>query len=382
MACAHLQPVLDRVTHQVIAMRPCGMCLNCIVDGRNRFVDECNEEAMKRPFQAYVTLTYDKYHLPYKRFSNGVQGCTLSRKAVPNFNKRLREWIKRNLGGQSVPGLQRDFKFFYAAEYGEQNVTLPRAHYHIIYFGLDYRMARKAFGDCWKFGEIKILPVKSGCYRYVASYLTKQVKCYTNPRDAYESKGRRRPFVSHSKGFGQTLYTRQLDFIKSHDYCYKSKFGKLRPVPQYIRRKYMLFDEPMSVKDKLIRASQSYMHRNGKWKTFNLKEYNEYRHRLALEREILLRSKFMASGEPIVGYFSEHYRDNAFKPFMSGSSSRELMRALDTESYFEETARTRSPYALSIFRKDLVSLRLLYPSYNSLRELHEDLNKYGDVIPF
>lgn len=335
MACAHLQPVLDKITHEVIAMRPCSMCLNCIVDGRNRFIDECKEEAMKRPFMSYVTLTYDKYHLPYKRLSNGIQGCTLSRKAVPNFNKRLRDWIKRKCKGQSVPGLQRDFKFFYAAEYGEKNDVLPRAHYHIIYFGLDYRMARKAFADCWQFGAIKILPVKDGCFRYVASYLTKQVKCYTNPRDAYESKGRRRPFVSHSKNFGSTLYSRQLDFIKSHDYCYKTSSGKLRPVPQYIRRKYMLFDDPMTVRDKLHRAGMRYMHTNGKYKTFSLTEYNKYRHDLALQREQLLVHKFMSSGEPIVGYFPEHYRDNAFRHIkVRGSPSRELMRALQDAEHF------------------------------------------------
>ena len=383
MACTKPFPVWDPVTKCVAGRAPCGYCLNCIVDTRNRYVDECTEEAMKRPFMAYVTLTYDKYHLPYKRLSTGEQGCTLSRKAVPNFNKRLREWIKRHCPASvSVPGIQRDFKFFYSAEYGETNTALPRAHYHIIYFGLDYRMAAKAFRECWRFGEVKILPVKQGCFRYVASYLTKQVKCYSNPRDAYESKGRRRPFCSHSKRFGSTLYERQLDFIKSHDYCYRSSHGKLRPVPMYIRQKYMLYGDPMATRDKLRKLSDSYARRTGKHKAFSLSEYDKCRSRLAKERETLLLHQFMRSGEPIVGYFPEHYRENAFKHDKFGSPSRELMRALDTEQHFENTAVMRSPYVQSIFRSDLDKIKSLYPSYKSLRAIHDDLNKYGDVIPF
>lgn len=144
---------------------PCGGCIGCRLRQSLDWGIRCMHEASMHRDNCFVTLTYDRHHLPDHNF--------LDRDVVPDFIRDLRKRI-------SVP-----IKYFQAGEYGEK---FSRPHYHLLIFGWkpdDLKFYKREHGSTlftsaflervWGRGFCPIGEVefKSACY--VARYATKKI---------------------------------------------------------------------------------------------------------------------------------------------------------------------------------------------------------------
>lgn len=129
----------------------CGQCMMCRIDRRRVWVHRMALEALTHPESAFVTLTYDKEHLPH--------GGSL----VP---RDLQLWLKRL---RKKAGAVR---FFGVGEYGDQTW---RPHYHVALFGCG-RGHSDLIREAWEprgFIHVGDLTVHSASY--VAGYVTKKM---------------------------------------------------------------------------------------------------------------------------------------------------------------------------------------------------------------
>lgn len=370
MACAHTWNLYDKNTREFIGRVPCGRCVNCIIDTRNRYCNEANEEIKNfSGLCSYVTLTYDSNHLPLLADNNGAPIPSIDYEDLKKFNKRIREYMRRH--HMDCKGASPHFKYIACAEYGdkkERDTGCGRPHFHIAYFGLDYRFCEKMFRECWRAGQIDIKPVKNGCVRYIASYISKQVKSSGRPVFQYEARGRRRPRVVHSKGFGNSLYVRNYEYAKEHDWSYKGARNKLVPYPRSWLRTHCI----RTVKNiDLEKGKQKYRDYNGKSpKTWSFSEYNKFLHSLAVQREANLAAKLERSGEPVPRY---EFLEFSYVP---EKFRRELKVA--TQSYKQMCKNILDPDSDWCYSGQ----SKFFPSYHSWYEVQADIDKFGDVVPF
>lgn len=381
MACAHPYILTKPEYPDKYFLCACGRCINCIVDSRSTIEDLCDEELYQRNFCAsYLTVTYDDYHLDWRDDWHGHLVPSLNKLDATKFVKRIRKYMAdRNIDS---PILQKNFRYIVAGEYGEDR---NRPHLHFVFFGLDYRAAAKMFRECWTYGQQKLLPVKNGCCRYVADYMSKQVKMLDkrDASDRYERHNIERPFFHHSLALGKTLFLRQWDFIKEHDYYYKSRKNVLRPLPQYYMRKYCL----ERVENSLWKRIDDYKIQNPNI-PFSIKKFNEYMHGLALIREQNLIHSSRSRGIPV----NDSYLYELSAPFGSRSSDidsylREYKSAC--VSYSNRCTATTGRYisfdtikAVFSDKDGNFSPNPLFPSYTSWIQAHMDMSKYGTLIPF
>ena len=122
---------------------PCGRCTGCRLEYSRQWAIRCVHEAQMHEHNAFITLTFDKEHLP--------DDHSIRKEHLQKFFKRLRKRI----------GV--DIRYFACGEYGSRN---NRPHYHAIIFGYDfpdkYLHTKTRNGDllfrsptlekAWKFG--------------------------------------------------------------------------------------------------------------------------------------------------------------------------------------------------------------------------------------
>lgn len=379
MACAHPYLRTHKSFPGYLFPTPCGRCINCIIDSRSTIEDLCDEELYQRNFCAsYLTVTYDDYHLDWRDDWHGHLVPSLNKLDATKFVKRIRKYMAdRKINS---PILQKDFRYIVAGEYGEDR---NRPHLHFVFFGLDYRAAAKMFRECWKYGQQKLLPVKDGCCRYVADYLTKQVKMPENAYDLYERHNIERPFFHHSLALGKTLFLRQWDFIKSHDYYYKSRKNVLRPLPAYYMRKYCLAraDSPLE------RARTDFMQQYPN-KPFNFKVYNEFMHQNALAREQNLIHSLRSHGIPVNDDYLHPLPPKSYGCSCSVDDFK-VEYVASVRDYNKKCTATTGRYisfdtikAVFSDKDGNFSPSPLFPSYTSWIQAHLDMSKYGTLIPF
>lgn len=214
---------------------PCGKCYGCRLDRAEAWAIRCVHESQMHEANSFITLTFDKEHLP-EDYSVNVRTFQL-------FMKRLRSEV-------SLP-----LRYFACGEYGSENL---RPHYHALINGFDFvddrKLERKSdFGPVytsdllskvWPFGKHEIGHVSFKSARYVAGYIYKKINgepaashylrthpdsgvvCKVEPEFCVQS---RRP------GIGSTW------FDKFKGDCFPSDFlvveGRQVPVPNYYLRK-------------------------------------------------------------------------------------------------------------------------------------------------
>lgn len=370
MACANPWKLIDKNTHEFISKVPCGHCVNCIVDTRNTIDDLCNEEMYQKNYVgSYVTLTYDDFHLNWRNNWHGGIVPSLSKRDASNFVKRLRKYMYSHK--IDTPLASRNFRYIVAGEYGSDR---QRPHLHFVFFGLDNNVCQKMFRECWQYGNIKILPVKPGCFRYVADYLTKQLKAVSRPQDVYDCYNLERPFFHHSCGLGKTLFIRQWDFITKNDYCYKSRKGQLRPLPVYYMRRY-----------NLIRADSTTPELEKRWrinfpnKSFSLKKYNIFKSHLARVRQDNLVSKLRNEGDIVPFDVPPDWHKMHWRNTEAVISARDYIRQIKVKN-----SDVVDCSAISDFIGDNGEFKFnhRYPSYRSYRQVAYDIQTYGDLLPF
>lgn len=210
---------------------PCGYCSGCRIDAVSLWTQRANYEFCAHEKNAFVTFTYDDYHLPSNKFdSRPLFSPSLDRKGFLNFLRRVREDIN------SLPvfpaSCDRAYKTFTAGEYGD---SFGRPHYHVLFFGLDYVRFKAYFRERWKNGQVECDPVYPGGIRYCMKYL-EQKDVPSSLEQQYDFNGLERPFIQASLGFGSDFFFVHRDEIRKTG---KVKIGgRYVPIPAYYRNLY------------------------------------------------------------------------------------------------------------------------------------------------
>jgi len=95
---------------------PCSKCIGCKLERSRQWAVRCKHEAQLHPENCFVTLTYDREHLPVD--------YSVHPRVMQLFLKKLRKTIE-----------PKKVRFFLGAEYGDKNL---RPHYHVILFNHDF----------------------------------------------------------------------------------------------------------------------------------------------------------------------------------------------------------------------------------------------------
>ena len=118
---------------------PCRYCLNCRVDRQNELVDRCEYEYIQYGCGAFVTFTYDDYHLFKNQFLDTKTNeivASINKKDGKDFLNRLNKLVhKENKKTGFNPLCRKDYKYVLTHEYGD---SFNRPHVHCLFFGLDF----------------------------------------------------------------------------------------------------------------------------------------------------------------------------------------------------------------------------------------------------
>lgn len=212
---------------------PCGQCIGCRLERSRQWAMRCVDESSMHRDNSFVTLTYDKAHLPGDGFVH-LRDFQL-------FMKRLRKKVG-------------PVRFFHAAEYGSK---VGRPHYHALLFGYrpkDLKVLRSTgsgsllyssdvLSGVWQNGYCSVGEVNFESAAYVARYCLKKVDCLTErfeedgvKYDVVKSSGliRLPEYVTMSRrpGIGKSWY----DKFKSD--MYPSDFRIIRDMKMKPARYY------------------------------------------------------------------------------------------------------------------------------------------------
>lgn len=95
---------------------PCGRCTGCKLEKARQWAVRCNHEAQMWPENCFITLTFDREHLPVD--------YSVHPRHMQLFMKKLRKSLHPKL-----------IRFYLGAEYGDENL---RPHYHVLLFNHDF----------------------------------------------------------------------------------------------------------------------------------------------------------------------------------------------------------------------------------------------------
>lgn len=181
-------------------MHPCGSCPSCRLSrSRDWTIRTLHESVSWSGKQVFLTLTYDKEHIP--------DNYSLNYYHVQIFLKRIRNYLASLGTGRAV-------KYLVCGEYGPKT---GRPHYHMILFGLttaevklmiDTRTPAEKYASpqfrptevefLWNYGFVHVgYNFSPETCAYVAQYSTKKL------RNKDYKGGRVPPFIHCSKGFGK-----------------------------------------------------------------------------------------------------------------------------------------------------------------------------------
>jgi hypothetical protein len=247
-----LNPHRESFTQEKIAV-PCGRCRWCRLEKAKKWAIRIMHESVMHKDNCMVTLTYNDEFLP-----NGLNP-TLSKRDLQLFFKRLRRKGEK-------------FRYFACGEYGENYL---RPHYHILFFGVDFRdlsdikqngrylTKKEIFLDtAWmsksndddkevkSMGLTHIGNLTHASAMYCAKYVTKKLN---GPlAEIYKEKGIDPEFslMSRRPGIGEKYYERYLKDEKA-DYC--SFNGTRIGLPKYYKEKrYNTEEKKQEYRDKMI----------------------------------------------------------------------------------------------------------------------------------
>ena len=186
---------------------PCGQCVGCRLERSRQWAMRCVHEASLHKENMFLTLTYDKDHLPASQ--------SLVLEDFQKFMKRYRRYA-------NVP-----LRFFHCGEYGE--ITF-RPHYHSCIFGHSFDdkilwatkngnrlYTSRALNLLWGKGYCIIGDVTFDSAAYVARYIMKKI---TGEKAEEHYKGRKPEYVTMSRrpGIGKGWYDKWKEDIYPHDY--------------------------------------------------------------------------------------------------------------------------------------------------------------------
>lgn len=154
----------------IVQYVPCGRCIGCRLEKSREWAIRCVHESKMHPSNTFLTLTYDKEHLP----SNG----SVSVREAQLFMKKLRKFVFKKTG--------KLIRHYMCGEYGDLN---KRPHYHALIFGYDFPdklfystsgaghkiYTSKLLDRIWGLGSCKVAELTFETAGYVARYAMKKV---------------------------------------------------------------------------------------------------------------------------------------------------------------------------------------------------------------
>lgn len=271
---------------------PCGRCITCRLDYSRQWAMRGVCELQSTEIAAFITLTYDKKHLP----ANG----SLVKADYQKFLKRLR---------------RRGYEFTYmlCGEYGENK---GRPHYHAIIFGESFKhpeydvdddgvplwslapvaqssemplYVNDELTDIWGMGHVVFGDVSFAAIQYVSGYVTKKI----TGEMAKEHYGDRLPEfmrVSLKTPIGSRWFDKfESDVYPSDEFVFE---GKVMRPPKYFQKrfakKYPDKALDLSVKREIVAESRNHLNtpeRLAARKAITLAKFSERVRRLDKELE-------------------------------------------------------------------------------------------------
>lgn len=237
-------PIDHSLPYDLFTVR-CSKCIGCRQDHARDWALRCEHELREHEDSCFLTLTYDKNHLP--------EGRTLVMRDLQLFFKRLRKKY-----GEGI-------RYIASGEYGSKT---HRPHYHVILFGLDFQdkkqyyrtgskfplFTSKSLSDIWTAGNALIGSANKETAGYVCRYTMKK----TNQRDYV---GRRAPFLTMSRrpGIGFNFFKKYAQSIFPKDYIVSLVKGvyKKFTVPAYYLRCLETLDHSLYLRVKAERTAKA-----------------------------------------------------------------------------------------------------------------------------
>ncbi len=206
---------------------PCHHCQGCRIDRRVMWDRRITSEFVKLR-SAFVTFTYDEYHVNY---NPGSVYPTVRNSDFGRFVDSLRHNIRYHY--DSLPEFNTfDWKFVACSEYGDSHTQRP--HFHALFLGLDWKEFNGLFKHYWKNGIVDVGPILSGGINYVLKYMDKQVNG-PMAHELYTDFGRDIPKMMFSPGIGKDWFISQVPNMNKYG-C--AKVGqRLIPIPSYWKNK-------------------------------------------------------------------------------------------------------------------------------------------------
>lgn len=280
------------VEHSALQL-PCGRCSGCRLERSRQWAIRCLHESQLYLENSFITLTYDKEHLP-PDYSVHVRPLQL-------FFKKLR----KSLGSKKI-------RFFACGEYGEQNL---RPHFHALLFNHDFNdkvlhtvirenkiYTSSSLSKLWPYGFSTLGEISFESAAYVARYNMKKI----NGPQAVEYYTRRNPdtklfhqvepefiVMSRRPGIGATWLARYKSDVYPDDFVL-SRGMKMLPPRFYDQQ--LTEEELESVKRRrstggLIHGSKANTVRHVVSKANNTPERRAVREQVALARTKSLTRK-------------------------------------------------------------------------------------------
>lgn len=250
---------------------PCGSCFCCRLDIQKAAIDRMFCAWKCHSVSAFVTFTYDDEHLI---FQDGFRQPTLSKDDLHKYLDNIRHLLHKV-----------KFEYYACGEYGDK---FNRPHYHVLFFGLDYQLHKSFFEQSWKKGSVKVLPVQSGSFRYVAKYLSKPYSKEYNDIQYYDI-GLIPPFRKMSRGLGVKVYLDHLDEIRDNGFFVFC--GRRISVSRYY------FNKLLAYNDRLVLAREKSIDDNRRRLSEDAKRFNlsdsYYRHFRVEQKEKVLQSQHL-----------------------------------------------------------------------------------------
>lgn len=207
MECKH--QTVGKTKDGKLYLHPCGQCTACrINDGRAWFVRSHFEtKKLERPFQYFLTLTYDEDNLP----DDGLCHKDELKKFLNNLNTSF---------GLSM-------RYYATADYGSIN---NRAHYHAVILSTK-KVTQKQVERIWKKGFVMIKELNEQNLKYVLRYTVKK-KPFDSSEPGY--------FRLISKGWGNNVGSY---YHEGQEYFTIN--GKRYGITRYLREKLHLDKNPL-----------------------------------------------------------------------------------------------------------------------------------------
>lgn len=215
---------------------PCGQCMPCRLNRRRVWTHRLLLEQLQHGDSAFVTLTYDDFHLP------------LGESLVP---KDAQDWLKR---------FRKDIyplkvRYYLVGEYGDESF---RPHYHVALFGYPTcrfgvsRYSRSRLSCCdvcdrvrdtWSRGNVSLGTLEPHSAQYIAGYVTKKMTSVDDPRLGGRhpefARMSLRPGLGYDALFELSSEILKLDLVDPQgDVPSALRHGsRLLPLGRYLRRK-------------------------------------------------------------------------------------------------------------------------------------------------